>query len=154
MPPKITFLWVLLGLLVGIILVAPIPVSAAAPTERTITVNASSFAYDPAVIKVNRGDLVTLELVSTDVAHGLYIDGYGLDVVAEPGQTSSLTFSADRAGSFRVRCSLTCGDLHPFMIGKLEVGHKGLFWRAAGLSLVAVLAGLLLQYPKTTIKAS
>jgi len=133
--------WMLIGVLALIISVTPIPVAATSPVKRTIQVNASSFAYDPAIIKVNRGDQITLEFVSTDVVHGLYIDGYELEVIADPGQTSRLTFIATQGGTFRFRCSVTCGDLHPFMIGKLRVGENSLMWRAAGLALVSVLAG-------------
>jgi cytochrome c oxidase subunit 2 len=141
MSRKSLLVWILIGFLALIISVAPIPVRAASPAERTIKVNAASFEYDPAIIKVNRGDRITLELVSTDVVHGLFIDGYDLEVIAEPGQTSRLTFVANQAGTFRLRCSVTCGDLHPFMIGKLNVGENSLMWRAVGLSLVSVLAG-------------
>jgi len=59
------------------------------------------------------GDHVTIDLVSTDVVHGLYLDGYDLNVTADPGQTATLSFVADRSGSFRFRCSVTCGALHP-----------------------------------------
>jgi len=135
--------WAALGLLAALIILAPLPVAAAAPVERTIRIEAGNFAYNPGVIVVNRGDRVTLELVSTDVVHGLYIDGYGLEVIAEPGQSARLSFIANQGGTFRLRCSVTCGDLHPFMIGKLKVGPGGLFWRTSGLAVLAVLALIL-----------
>jgi heme/copper-type cytochrome/quinol oxidase subunit 2 len=122
---------------------APLPVSAAPPAERLIHVEASQFAYTPGVIHVEQGDTVTLELVSTDVVHGLYVDGYGLSVTADPGQSRRLTFKADRAGSFRFRCSITCGAMHPFMIGRLVVGANEWLWRALGLAGLAA-AGILL----------
>jgi heme/copper-type cytochrome/quinol oxidase subunit 2 len=87
---------------------------------------------------------VTIEFKAADVVHGLYLDGYSLNLIAEPGQTARLTFVADRPGTFRFRCSVTCGPLHPFMIGKLSVGPNWLLYRAIGLSLLSVIAGLLL----------
>jgi heme/copper-type cytochrome/quinol oxidase subunit 2 len=123
---------------------APLPGRAAAPAERHFRIEASSFAYTPAELRVNHGDHVTIELASTDVVHGLSIDGYGLSVTADPGQTKTLSFTAGRAGSFRFRCSVTCGPLHPFMIGKLRVGDNTLLWRAAGLAVLAAAAALLL----------
>jgi plastocyanin len=117
--------------------------SAAAGQERVITIYASSYSYAPSVIRVNPGDVVTLRLVSEDVVHGIYIDGYDLNLVADPGRTESLTFTADRAGTFRLRCSVTCGALHPFMIGKLQVGGGSLALPAGLLAGLAAAAALL-----------
>lgn len=108
---------------------------------------AGDFAYTPAVLQVNPGDEVTIELSSTDVVHGLYVDGYDISVTADPGQPASLTFIANRAGSFRLRCSVTCGALHPFMIGKLQVGSNLLFWRGIGLALVTLLGIFFIRKP-------
>ncbi len=112
------------------------------PVERTIRVEAGSYAYEPGTIVVNAGDHVTLELVAMDVVHGIYLDDYGLQVTADPGQTARLTFVADRPGTFRFRCSVTCGPLHPFMVGRLHVGGDPFTLRAAGLVVVAALAGV------------
>ena len=141
-PSKYIFLIVILftGLLVAF---TPLPVPRNEPTHRTFHVDSRSFAFTPAEIKVNQGDLVTIELTSSDVVHGLYLDGYDLEISTDPGQTNQLTFTADRAGSFRFRCSVTCGDLHPFMIGKIQVGPNLLLWRGAGLAILAAIAGVL-----------
>jgi heme/copper-type cytochrome/quinol oxidase subunit 2 len=128
----------LLGLLAAF---APAPASAK-PTERVYRVEAEDFAFSPAELYANPGDRVTIELVSKDVAHGLAIDGYSVDLSAEPGQPARATFTAEKAGAFTLRCSVACGNLHPFMTGKFNVGPNLLFYRAAGLALVAALAGL------------
>ncbi len=129
----------LAGLAIGL---WPAPSAPIAPTDRHFRVEASQFAYAPAVLYANPGDQVTIDVVATDVEHGLYIYGYGLSVTAQPGQTAHLTFVADRTGTFRFRCSVTCGALHPFMIGKLTVGPNWLLYRAAGLAALAVIAGV------------
>jgi heme/copper-type cytochrome/quinol oxidase subunit 2 len=134
--------WILIGLLAMAIVVVPDPIALAAPAEQHFRIEASSFQYTPEAIHVNPGDHVTIDLVSTDVVHGLYIDGYDLNVTADPGQTATLSFVADHAGTFRMRCSVTCGALHPFMIGKLNVGSNDLLWRAIGLGALAVVAGV------------
>jgi heme/copper-type cytochrome/quinol oxidase subunit 2 len=131
--------WVGLAL---VVLFLPFPDAVTTPTERTFHIEASRFEYNPAVLTVNPGDRVTIELSATDVAHGLSIDGYNLATTADPGQTARLTFVADRQGSFRFRCTVTCGNLHPFMIGKLEVGQNRLFWRAVALAGLALVAGV------------
>ncbi len=94
----------------------------------------SSQGFSPAVIAANPGDRVTLEIVAIDVVHGLYLDGYDLEVTADPGQTAFLTFVADQSGVFRFRCSVACGTLHPFLIGKLRVGANAMLWRAIAIA--------------------
>jgi heme/copper-type cytochrome/quinol oxidase subunit 2 len=121
------------------VIFAPLPGSTAVSATRTIHLNARSFAFSPAIVQVNPGDEVTIELTAADVAHGLYLDGYDLELMAEPGQTAVLTFTADKPGTFRFRCSVTCGALHPFMIGKLRVGTNTLLWRGMALALLVIL---------------
>ena len=137
-----TWRWIAIGLMVMAIALAPAPTPLAAPADRRFRDEASAFQYAPEAISVNPGDRVTLELVATDVVHGLYLDGYDLNLTADPGQTATLTFVADHVGSFRFRCSVTCGALHPFMIGKLNVGTNDLLYRAIGLAVLAAFAGL------------
>lgn len=134
--------WFLLALVALAITFMPLPMGTAVPGSHELRIAASQYEYSPAVISVNQGDRVTIELVSTDVVHGLYLDGYELEVAADPGQTASLSFIADKSGTFRFRCSVTCGPLHPFMIGKLKVGNNTLLWRGLALAVLAAVAGL------------
>lgn len=127
---------------------APLPHITPVPTERFFHIEAGDFAYSPAVLHVNPGDKVTIELSSTDVVHGLYVDGYELSVTADPGQPAILSFIADRSGTFRLRCSITCGALHPFMVGKLQVGSNLLFLRGIGLAFLALLGIFSIHFPK------
>ncbi len=128
----------LLGLVAVIVAFAPLPVQLGTPQERTFRVEARQFAYSPSELEVNPGDTVTIQLVSTDVVHGLYVDGYDISVEADPGQSATLTFVADKPGSFRFRCNVTCGAMHPFMIGKLNVGRNDWLYRSIGLAILGV----------------
>ena len=118
---------------------APLPVPSITPQERIFRVDAQQFAYSPSELKVNPGDKVIIQLVSTDVAHGLYVDGYDISIEADPGQTKTLTFIANKPGSFRFRCNVTCGAMHPFMIGKLTVGTNNWLFRSVGLAMITVI---------------
>ncbi len=142
MRQRLSLRWSVIGLLALAIVFVPNPIALAAPTAQHFRIEASTFQYTPEAVHVNPGDHVTIDLVSTDVVHGLYIDGYDLNVTADPGQTATLSFVADRAGTFRMRCSVTCGALHPFMIGKLNVGSNDLLWRAIGLGVLAIVASV------------
>jgi plastocyanin len=143
----ILLLLVLAGLAVAF---APLPVHLSPPVERRFRVEASQFAYSPAEISANPGDTVTIELVSTDVVHGLYVDGYAVSVTADPGQTARLTFVADKPGTFRFRCNVTCGAMHPFMIGKLNIGANLWLVRSMALALIVIFSIFILaRKPKT-----
>ncbi len=131
------------------------------PQHRTITITARQYAYDPPVVRVNRGDLITLKLVSADVTHGFFLEGYDIDAWVErtkpffevrdaSGESEDefstveeIQFVADRPGKFRYRCSLSCGSMHPFMQGELVVEPNRAFPASVGLTIGLVLATLL-----------
>jgi len=124
-------------------LFAPLPLHARQPAEHHLTLEARSFAFDPAVIQVNQGDRVILELESVDVTHGVYVDGYGVEAVSEPGHRTRLDFVADQVGKFKYRCSIACGSMHPFMIGELVVRPNIPYWRAVALTLLAAVGSVI-----------
>ena len=119
----------------------PSAVARSGGVARSVRVEASTFAFTPATIEVDPGDRVTIELASADVVHGLHIEGYDVNLTADPGQPTSATFTADRPGTYRIRCSVPCGPLHPFMSGRLRVGPPSTFWRAIALAFIAVAVG-------------
>lgn len=129
--------------------------------ERHFTIIARKYAYDPPVLNVNRGDRVRIRLVSKDVTHGFFLEGYDLDAKVRPEnptfwarqpskgeaykEVEEIEFIASRTGKFRYRCSITCGYMHPFMQGELIVRPNYLYSTAVGLSL-ALGAGMLLSF--------
>ncbi len=134
----------------------------AAPQDRRFTITARQYAYDPSTILVNKGDRVQIRLVSTDVTHGFYLEGYDLDAkvrredptfwVRHPSEkgedykpVQEIGFVANRVGKFRYRCSITCGYMHPFMNGVLIVRPNYLYPTAVGLSL-GLAVGMLLVF--------
>lgn len=128
--------------------------------ERSFTITARKYAYDPPVLHVNRGDRVHIRLVAKDVTHGFYVEGYDLDAKVRPEnptfwvrrpstkegykEVDEISFVAIRTGKFRYRCSITCGYMHPFMQGELIVSPNYLYSTAVGLSL-ALGVGMLLS---------
>lgn len=112
------------------------------PTTRHLNLGALQFEFLPGRLYVNHGDRVVINLTASDVVHGFYLDGYGLQTRVEPGVARRIEFVADQAGKFRYRCAVSCGPLHPFMIGELVVSPNAPFWKAAGLLLIAVAGAL------------
>src|SRR6266496_6301911 len=115
---SLILLFVGLGLAV---LLIPLPNTSRASEVRHITLDASQFEYAPGRLEVNQGDTVMITLMASDVTHGFYLDGYGLEQRVTPGMSQEIIFTADQPGKFRYRCSVSCGPLHPFMIGELVV---------------------------------
>ncbi len=136
-----------------VIVFLPWPLDAPSPTRREVHIDARMFAFAPARLNVQLGDEVTLILHATDVVHGLIIDGYDVRLEAAPGHSAQTTFVADRPGKFRYRCSITCGSLHPFMIGELVVGPNTPFWRAVALAVVAASGSLAFLYVRERERA-
>jgi len=113
------------------------PAAAESPRERFFEIHARRFEYTPNILQVNQGDKVTIRLISEDVSHGLYVDGYEIKTMAHPGEEGTLTFIADKTGRYAFRCSVTCGEFHPYMIGYLNVEPNVRLW-ALGLLVVGI----------------
>jgi hypothetical protein len=43
-----------------------------------------------------------------------------------------------------MRCSISCGNMHPFMIGKLVVGPNDIWLRAAAATLITTVGAVAL----------
>lgn len=146
--------WIVVSItaaLVFLVLLVPLPVMGAAPQERHITVAAHNFAFEPGTVRVNRGDTLVIDLESADVVHGLYLDGYDVSTQAEPGRPGQLRFVADRDGAFRFRCNVACGNLHPFMIGKLVVGPNLTWLRAVAATVLTAAGAMLVFWPRRPV---
>jgi nitrous-oxide reductase len=85
------------------------------------------------VINVNKGDVVKLNFITAQDdanlynGHGFGIDHYNVNVFLVKGATQSVTFVADKPGTFTFRCTSFCvppgaGVVHHFdMTGQLIV---------------------------------
>lgn len=88
---------------------------------KTIKVKSFQFGFDPSTIQLNQGDVVTIELSSTDVSHGIFIPDLGFSLKVDGGQTASGTFTASKKGTFVFQCNVPCGTGHKQMKGTLIV---------------------------------
>lgn len=124
--------------------------------EKFFEVKAKKFSYTPSIIKVNRGDTVKIRLISEDVHHGFFVDGYGVKTSAHPGMEGSLKFTADKPGRYSFRCSVTCGEFHPYMVGYLVVGPNSRFYiyALAVLGIGLMNSWLILSRKKNPVQPS
>lgn len=134
------------------------------PTSIELTIKARQYAYDPPVLSVNYGDTLRIKLVSLDVTHGFFLEGYDIDakvnaqrktfMFRHPSEGKDWTevedfmFIANRRGKFRYRCSQTCGSMHPFMQGELIVKPNIPFYTGIG-SVLGLLAGIFIVFPRS-----
>ncbi|MFT9846789.1 Sec-dependent nitrous-oxide reductase [Aneurinibacillus sp. REN35] len=79
-------------------------------------------------IEVNEGDKVVIHLTNVnfdeDITHGFGINGYDEDIEVQPGETKTLEFVANKAGTFPLYCTNFCSALHQEMNGYLLVKPK------------------------------
>jgi cytochrome c oxidase subunit II len=67
------------------------------------------------------GRVVTLDVVSPDVAHSWWVPALGGKIDAIPGRTNHTWFKAERVGTYEARCAELCGLEHAHMIGFVDV---------------------------------
>jgi cytochrome c oxidase subunit II len=64
---------------------------------------------------------VTFDVSSVDVTHGFWIVQMGAKVDANPFQTTTVSVTPDKLGTFDIRCVELCGLNHAFMTAKVHV---------------------------------
>jgi len=130
-------IWIVCGIAIFILMLWPFPQTVNAKT-RHISIEATQFEFAPGRVEVNYGDRVVITFTSADVVHGFYLDGYGIERRVVPGVSQQIEFTASQAGKFRFRCSVSCGSMHPFMIGELLVGPNWPMLQTIGIMGIAL----------------
>lgn len=132
------------------------------PKRLDLTIYARKYAFTPPIIRVNKGDTVSINLITRDVTHGFYLEGYDIDGKIKPEhspdfgtlylrhpsreedyhEVDRIEFTADKTGKFRFRCSQTCGYMHPFMQGELIVRPNYPFYGGVGFVIGIFVAAM------------
>jgi cytochrome c oxidase subunit 2 len=117
------------ALLLGLFLLQPIVAQGdprpAKGTERIVRLTAKRFEYSPAVIDVEAGEPVTLELVSLDRKHGFNVPDLHIRSDIKPGETTRIHLVPNKAGTFPFHCDIFCGSGHEGMEGRIVVHPRG-----------------------------
>ena len=79
----------------------------------------------PTSFEVNAGDEVTVAITNieqtTDELHGFGLLDYNINLVIDPGETKTVTFTAKKGGVFAYYCTNFCSALHQEMQGYMVV---------------------------------
>lgn len=70
---------------------------------------------------VKAGEVVELDVVSDDVAHGFFISELGVHIDGVPGHINKFWLRADNPGQYQIVCALFCGTSHYAMVAQLIV---------------------------------
>jgi len=66
-----------------------------------------TYRWDPGTIVVNQGDVVTLEIIGINgEEHPFSVEGYNVGGTVKRGQLTRVTFTADKAGLFKIACGV------------------------------------------------
>jgi nitrite reductase (NO-forming) len=88
---------------------------------KEFTLEAGSFYYKPNVITVKKGDKVKVTINSVDMMHNFVIDEFNVETkIAKSGESASVEFTADKAGSYEFYCSVASHRAQG-MVGTLVV---------------------------------
>lgn len=89
----------------------------------TVTINMTSIRshFTPDQVKVKQGDKVTWHITNVeqaeDATHGFALPGQNINLSIEPGETTTISFTADKAGVYPYYCTEFCSALHLEMMG-------------------------------------
>ncbi|WP_231705836.1 cupredoxin domain-containing protein, partial [Effusibacillus lacus] len=80
------------------------------------------------VVTVKQGDKVIFHLTNIDldedITHGFAVNAYNQNMEIQPGETKTMEFVADKAGTYPIYCTNFCSALHQEMSGYLLVEPK------------------------------
>lgn len=86
--------------------------SAQERAPHVVVIMAKKFEFAPAVVTLKKGEPVTLQLTSTDRAHGLLVKAFHVDLDVDGGKSTEVTFTPTESGSFSAICDHYCGSGH------------------------------------------
>ena len=87
----------------------PVPGSNVAETEvvKEFSVDAVPFSFSPSTMSVNKGDTVKITVKNVNGTHDFKIDEFNISTrTLNTGETQTITFVADKAGTFEYYCSI------------------------------------------------
>ena len=89
---------------------------------KELVIEAYDFGFNVSPVEIHKGDRVRLTIKVTSGFHGIGISEFGVNTgKVEAGDSKTVEFMADRAGTFPFRCNVYCGPGHQSMKGSITV---------------------------------
>ena len=89
--------------------------------SRVVRVTSENWKFTPNVIRVKKGEKITLSLQGVSGLHGFSVPDLGINIPVPQGQTVTVKLPTDKSGSFGLRCSIPCGQGHVDMRGTIVI---------------------------------
>ncbi len=81
--------------------------NASSPQVKSFTVTGKNFSFTPGNLTVNKGDTVKITFINANGMHDWNLDEFNAHTgVIQGGQTKTIEFVANKAGSFEYYCSV------------------------------------------------
>ncbi len=87
-------------------------------TDQTVDIVATNFKFNQDKFYVKAGEEVTVNLTSEEGVHGVFIEGVKAEIKEKDG---TVKFTPDKAGEYKIYCSVFCGEGHGDMTATLVV---------------------------------
>src|SRR5580700_1325626 len=104
-----------------LLLAAPRDSKGAAAGVHEIPMTAKKYEFTPSSIHVKKGEHVRLLITAADHDHGFKLPAFDIQQELKKGETTTVEFTADKAGTFHFACSHVCGFGHRGMKAELVV---------------------------------
>lgn len=86
-----------------------------------INVVMKKYAIEPGEIRLKKGEEVMLHISTADVQHGFDVPELGIKESVQKGRPAMIRLKPEKAGEFKVVCSVLCGAGHDDMLAKIIV---------------------------------
>jgi nitrous-oxide reductase len=97
-------------------------------TNVTVKMTSVRSHLTPDLVELKVGDTVTWHITNfeqaQDATHGFALPGQNINLSIEPGEATTITFTADRPGVYPFYCTEFCSALHLEMMGYLIVAPQ------------------------------
>jgi cytochrome c oxidase subunit II len=97
------------------------------PNRYEVVIVGFAWGFEPRTIRVPVGAELDFISTSTDVLHGIHIEGTRLNMMLIPGQISRNTYTFREPGEHLMLCHEFCGLAHHAMFGRVEAVATDVF---------------------------